>query len=176
MPSRRRRRRCWTGRRCGRAHDPRHRQDRRHLLACAASATLRKGKSTTLTFSIIWTACGTEAERRFLDLCQLRRVRHASTAIRATSRAMPARWNGSTRGPGRSSRGCGPAIWRSSPPTTATTRPGAAPTTRASGCRCCGPGVRRGAPSGCVAFADVGATHRGASGRCRPQGPGRSFL
>ena len=82
-------------------------------------------------------------------------------------------WFDAQRGrvPGAPAR---PAISPSSPPTMATTRHGAAPTTPANGCRCGGWGGRR-REMGLVAFADVAASiaaHLGVPSH----GPGRSFL
>ena len=111
------------------------RQDRRHLRP-PRHGPGGEGARATWRCS---TRCSPRPEaprRRRPRLRQFRRFRHASSAIAATSPAMPRRSRPSTaRLPELGGAAAAGRPRGASPPTTATTRPGAAPTIRASTCR-----------------------------------------
>ena len=117
----------------------RHRQDRRHLRASAASREVRKARRQHGAVRRGARRDG-RCRRRRSGVRQFRRFRHALRP--SPRRCRLCRGARGLRPPAARGAwpGCGRAICCSSPPTMAAIRPGAAPTTRASACPVLGTG------------------------------------
>jgi phosphopentomutase len=156
LPSRRRRRRFWTGWR-GRAGRPMRIGKIGDIFSMRGIGKLWKGKSDADLFEHL-VRLGGEAEAGSLTFANFvefdtlyghpRDVAGYARALEWFDAQVP-----------RFLAPFGPAIWRSLPPTTATTRPGAAPSTPANGCRWWA-GAMAPAASGLRGFVDVGPASR----------------
>ena len=172
MPSRRPRRRCWTGWR-GRGGRPMRSARSATSFRCGGSGRCTKAKVDADLFEHL-VRLGAEAEDgslTFANFVEFDTLYGHPRDVAGYARALE--WFDAGSAPVLRAV-CGPGIWRSSPPIMAMTRPSGAPNTPASGCRwwAGASGLRE---VGLCGFVDVGATvaaHLGVAA----QGPGRSFL